>query len=425
MYFAIFSVFIFIALVIWEYTENRVLISPFNVMAFPFALIFLYLAIFGKSRGYLSLNPLTISFLMANMLVFWSIGRILKLIFFPAHRIENSQPVISFIEKHLWGLLFILWISIISGVLQFGRLVLQMGLSSIGSEEFSKRYGLGIFAHFMNFGYPSFILLSAFFLAKKRKIVGISLAGMAAVVLLGRVKGHLILLLLATFYFLYLCGLIKKIRAKYVFILLGSALLVFWGAYMIEFASLFGISTVFKGLGFSFFLRKLEIYFVGGTVALGHYLENLRNAWPWQTLFAVPLNIYRFITGEENLVEIPAHYIYISSFGEVTNVGTTFAPVYASLGYEGSLIFSAALAIISYGVFYTALTTGKTAFKLLSSWIIAILTFTFFGYYLGVLFTWEVAVSTLLVPGCVIIMRQLILAGNRRCKVPFTVCRGQ
>jgi oligosaccharide repeat unit polymerase len=197
-------------------------------------------------------------------------------------------------------------------------------------------------------------------------------------------------------------------------ILLGFVLLViFFGSYLFAFSVRSGISVVTRV--WPFLIRHFEDYLFAGPVALGRYLSNYKQIFSFKDLFTVPLNIYKWLAGMGNFSTVlwTQPYVDISQTG-TANIGTMFGTLYLAVGYWGSVFFSLILGFISYLLYFIAFRSKKVGWVLLNSWMLAVLSLSFFGFYFYLLSVWEVAFYSLLTPVLCFILNEVFSKVQRK-----------
>ena len=150
---------------------------------------------------------------------------------------------------------------------------------------------------------------------------------------------------------------------------------------------------------YSFLVRNYEHYILSSPIALGVYLSNCTQIFKPSDLLAVPLNIYNWLAGVERISKILWTQPFVDISKTVTaNVGTMFGTLYLALGYWGSVLLSLILGFISYLLYFIAFISKKVGWVLLNSWMLAVLSLSFFGIQFHLLAVWEVAFYALLIP---------------------------
>jgi len=376
-----------------EYKEYGSILTPFNVLVWPYLLITLYVNLFAIRRGYFPVTIKSIFFVGLNTIVFWLVGQNVWLCIRPKKYTRDfSERFKIFIVKNRTPLLFILLIAILASAIQFVQIVAKIGIKGISEEVFEKTYGSGILGHLAILGYPSFMLLSSSCFIIRNKIVGLSILFMGLVILVSQIKYHLILPILAIFYFVVLSKIIKKSIVKHLCVVIILVFAIFFLTYFINFSARYDYRNALKS--FNFIIEHAENYLIGGPIALGIFLNGYEYSLSWKAMFQVPINIYRWLSGSHNFYRISENAVDFVSIGDkkITNVGTMFETVYRCIGFQGSILFMAVLGILVYVIYNLALKKKTILLLLLSSWLLSILTLcSFFGYYFNLLMIFEVS----------------------------------
>jgi len=146
-------------------------------------------------------------------------------------------------------------------------------------------------------------------------------------------------------------------------------------------------------------VRNYEHYILSSPIALGVYLSNCTQIFKLSDLLAVPLNIYNWLAGVGRISKILWTQPFVDISKTVTaNVGTMFGTLYLAVGYWGSVFLSPIIGIFSYTFYLLVVKSQKVGLILLSSWILSVLSLSFFGIQFHLLAVWEVAFYSLLIP---------------------------
>jgi oligosaccharide repeat unit polymerase len=162
-------------------------------------------------------------------------------------------------------------------------------------------------------------------------------------------------------------------------------------------------------------ISHLEHYIVAGPIALGEYLSNYTQIFKLSDLLTVPLNIYNWLSGVGGISKVlwTQPYLDISQTATV-NVGTMFGTLYLAVGYWGSVLFSLILGFVSYLLYFIAFRSKKVGWVLLNSWMLAVLSLSFFGIQFHLLAVWEVAFYSLLIPVLCFVLDEVFSKSQRR-----------
>jgi oligosaccharide repeat unit polymerase len=404
-----------IVLMFFEYQEYKTLFTPFGVILIPIALISLYVNLIGVQRGFKAVTSDSLIFLSLNLFAIWLAGQLIFFANFKKFNItKDFENVKGFVQKNAKTLLIIMWVAIFGGFFRLFSFVRQYGVNMFGTKIFEEAYGRGVFAHLTLLGYPSFILLTSLFPKNlNKKVLFTSILLMGFVLLVSGVKYQLILPVISIFLIYFFIGHKRKIL-YFRIILLGFVLLViFFGSYLFTFSVRSGISVVASV--WPFLIRHFEDYLLAGPIALGGYLSNYKQIFSFKDLFTVPLNIYKWLAGMGNFSTVLWTQLYVDISQTVTvNVRTMFGAFYLAVGYWGSVFFSLILGFISYLLYFIAFRSKKVGWVLLNSWMLAVLSLSFFGIQFHLLAVWEVAFYSLLIPVLCFILGEVFSKSQRR-----------
>jgi hypothetical protein len=387
-----------LAMTFIEYHQYKTLLTPFTVMVWPYVFIVLFLLMFGWHRQYYPISGESIAFVTVNVAVFWLTGQIMWFILRGQQSREANPQLEDFIAAHRTIFLAIVWIAIAAGLLSFIKTGFIFGFNSLGTESFQLAFRSGILGHITIMAYPSFILLGAYWLKNRGRILFVSLLLLILIVLANQVKYRTILLILPTIYFSIQSKIVKKIKAINI---IGIGLMIFAIfilAYFIGFSATLGFNQAFRLLSFTF--SAFEDYIVGGPISLGYFLKSYENYLSSNIVFTAPLNVIHFISGDFNYINpaIPFFVPIASQFAVKNNTGTMFTTLFMCLGFYGSLIFMMVIGLGIYSIYNRALTKRGTVINLLSAHLLGILTVSFFGYHFHLLPLWEAGLSMIITP---------------------------
>jgi len=286
-------------LVYVDYRKFKTVFTPFNVVSLPLLFVILYAQTLGRTKGYYSVTSEAMDFLLLNFLFFWLPGRFFRGYSsqFKYRRKQLFSNILHFIDTHARILLFLLWVSILSGLFSFLQSVRGYGFSVVTTSFFLDHYGRGILGHLLNFGYPSYILLAAHFPSKiDRKLTFISLAIMTFLIFIGQVSYHLLFPLMAACLIRVFSADTQRTAFRQVIVFLSLSLLAFVSTYAFFFTVEFGyqkaISSIFL------YIERFRHYLLSGPIGLSQYLSNYGKVFDVGDLFAVPVNIYNVVLGK-------------------------------------------------------------------------------------------------------------------------------
>ncbi|MGC9001162.1 DUF6337 family protein [Caldisericum sp.] len=404
-----------IVLMFFEYQEYKTLFTPFGVILIPIALISLYVNLIGVQRGFKPVTSDSLIFLSLNLFVIWLAGQLIFFANFKKFSItKDFENVKGFVQKNAKTLLIIMWVAIFGGFFRLFSFVRQYGVNMVGTKTFEAAYGKGIFAHLTLLGYPSFILLTSLFPKNlNKKVLFISILLMVFVLLVSGVKYQLILPVISIFLIYSFIGHERKILSRRIIFFGFLLVAIFFGSYLVAFSARYGISVVTRV--WLYLISHLEDYILAGPIALGMYLSNYNQIFKTIDLFTVPLNIYNWLSGVKDISKVLWTQPYVDiSQTETANVGTMFSTLYLAVGYWGSVFFSLILGFISYLLYFIAFRSKKVVWMLLNSWMLAVLSLSFFGFHFHLILVWEVAFYSLLIPILCFILNEVFSKIQRR-----------
>ncbi|MBL7074161.1 oligosaccharide repeat unit polymerase [candidate division KSB1 bacterium] len=391
----------------WEFKRFNTFVTPFGALAWPYAIVAFMINFGGKYFGFFPVSYENILFVMM-CLVFFLIGGQWVISLFKNKNIETidnhktSRGLGNIFDIYRPLFVFLGLVSIISGIIHFYQSINEVGWSNIGSKDFSTLYGTGFLAHLKILSRPSFIFLIGDFLYHKRKYVFVLLVIMFLVIFVRQVKYQIFAIVLGGYYFCILNGLVKFSLRKIVFYVL-LIFLVFNATYYIGFLAV--------GMDYAFatktHLRSLNLFFTylfGGPIAFSEiFMSPGYPLFSFKEIIAVPINIYKFLIGNSELIDIIIHKrVAVSSQSDMfhsSNVYGMVGMLYMYLGTYLTIIYMFIAGIIGYLFLGLSLKFKKTiGFQLIYSLIMAFLTVAFFDLYFNKLVFYEASFYMLTIP---------------------------
>ena len=391
----------------WEKRRDGTIITPFSMLAWPYAIIVALVNLAGKHFGFFPVNMKSILFVML-CLVFFFIGGMGSVAFFgtdnkkvgPSKNIHNRTGQLFDLYRPLFIVLAV--ISIIASYVHFYISIKSLGWILIASKEFEEAFGKGVLAHVAVLSKPAFIFLFADYLYRKRKSVLILLILMFLSVLALQIKGNIVSILLAGIFFAHICHLVK-LNWRKVILYAGTVYILFNLSYIIGFSRI-GISHAYSSHVQSYLLNHFFTYLFAGPIGFSEILSNpYYPLYTFKEIFAVPINMYNTLVGNPELVSVIFnHWIPVSSiyqYFHLTNVFSIFGVLYMYIGPYGTLIYSFILGVVAYSIKIFA--QKEEAFigtRLVYAFLLSYLTISFFGLYFNMLILYEAPFFMLVIP---------------------------
>jgi hypothetical protein len=391
----------------WEYSRYRTVITPFGVTAWPYTLVVWAINAIAKHFGFFPVSLESILFVMGG-LGFLMAGGFLSTIL--ASQDESSSIIVKGTQRDLGTMLddyrplFIVLaiVSIAAGTIQLLLTFRQFGLAGVATDTFRARYGSGLLSHLMILSRPAFIFLFLDALYRKKRRLWILLAAMGIIVLMRQVKYHIIVMLLASFYLAYLHGLIV-FRWKKVLLYGLAAYMLFNLSYTIGFSAL-GLGHAYSGKVQAFLFNHFFTYLFSGPIAFSEILgDPYYPLYSGKELLAVPINIFRALHEDQNVVNIIFHkWIPVSTihrYFHSSNVFGMFGMLYAYVGTYATYLYVFVVGGVSYVLGGLARREpGRVGWQLLYVFMLGFLTLSFFGLYFNMLSFMEGAFYILFFP---------------------------
>jgi len=313
---------------------------------------------------------------------------------------DKRYPIEGLIEFYRPLFVFLALISIISGFVHFYRTVNEVGWVNIASIEFDEKYSSGLLSHVMILSRLAFIFLFADLLFSKKKYIPVLLLLMFLIVFVRQVKYHIFGLVIGG---LYLSIFHKLLRVPIKKLLLGVlvAFFLFIATYYV------GLLVVGGDYAFGkepqrWVFNLFFTYLFGGPIGFSEILNDpMYPVYSLKEIIGAPVNIYRFLIGEENLIDIIVHHwIPVSNNYKMfhsTNVYGMVGMLYMYLGPYltiGYMFLSGSICYLFLGLALKL--KSVIGIQLVFSFIMAFLTLSFFDLFFNKLVLYEASLYMLL-----------------------------
>jgi hypothetical protein len=404
----------------WEKAKFRTYITPFATLAWPFSILVIAINLGGIHFGFFAVSLKSVLFVILCLL-FFLMGGYSVVHAFKEHGdtvSRNLKSKESVLERYRPLFILLALVSILGGGVHFLRVIADLGWMNIGSREFKDTMGAGIFAHIVLLSRPSFIFLFADYIRMKRKYILVLLVMMLIIILTRLVKYHIVILILGGIYFSHMNG-IMKFSWKKTAIYVGLIYLIFNVTYVVGFSTQ-GFQHAYSSKVQSYLLNHFFTYIFGGPIGLSKVLDKgVYPLYSYDEIFAVPLNLYRFMITKEEMVDIIYHkWIPVSSIHEYfhsTNTFSLFGMAYLFLGTFGTLIYMYIIGAVAYLFQHLSRQRGNNVgYSLIHAMNLGFLTISFFGLYFNILNFFEVWFYTLIIPIMYMIMRKYLIVPSKK-----------
>ena len=391
----------------WEKRRDGSVITPFSVLAWPYAITVALANLAGKYFGFFPVNMTSILFVML-CLVFFFIGGMGTVAFFgtdnkrtkPSENVHNRIIRLFDLYRPLFIVLAV--VSIIASYVHFYITIKSLGWYFIASKEFEEAFGKGVLAHIAVLNRPAFIFLFADYLYRKRKSILILLILMFLSVLVLQIKSNIISILLAGIFFAHIYHLVK-LNWRKVILYTGAVYILFNLSYIIGFSRI-GISHAYSSRVQSYLFNHFFTYLFAGPIGFSEILSNsYYPLYTFKEIFAVPINLYNTLIGNPELVGVIFnHWIPISSiyqYFHLTNVFSIFGVLYMYIGPYGTFIYSFILGVVAYSL--KVMAQKEEAFigiRMVYAFLLSYLAISFFGLFFNILVVYEGSFFMLLMP---------------------------
>ena len=400
----------------YEYAKYSTYLTPFGVLAWPYTIIVIMINFGGVHFGFFPVSFVSIFFMIITFTFFFIGGN--SILFFIMKEgkqklcINNENKFSSLSQKYYPFFIIVAGISLIAGFYHLLNCIREFGITNIWKSDFKSAFGTGPLSHVMILSRPAFIFLSAEYLFKKRKSVLLILILLLVIVFARQVKYHIFGMILGGYFF---CILQDQLKFSLKKIMIYSAIifLLFSTTYFIGFFAVskeYALSKQTHG----WLLNLFFAYLFGGPIGFSEILkDSTYPIYSYKEIIAVPINIYKFLIGDESLVDIIIHnWIPISNRYDVfhsTNIFGMVGMLYMYLGPYITIIYMFCLGMMMYIIFYMAYKyKTQIGIQLIFSFFMCYLTVSFFDLYFNKLILYEASVYMLLFPLLYIMVKYFI-----------------
>jgi hypothetical protein len=377
-------------------------VTPFNVLAFPYAVVVVIAFFLAPLLGFVSLSSGSVMIWMCGLFIVWAMGMLLTRGFLGeslTRRISEGLKASFPTERSTVRLAMSLGIIAIPLVpyklLEATRIA--GGWWTIGSPEFKAAYLHGPLAHLVVLCGPLVILLLGTATSKTR--LQLAVAGTLMVfIFFGQAKGIILQPIVGGLFYRVMTGR-TRISLKTIGVVCLCGVLVFGMVDLIT-SEVEGVFSPLTADTYFFMGRHFCFYLLSGPLALSEAVRgrNVDVIGEPETIFAPFVNIYRVVTGSGDLVTegtskgegADIDLIY-SSVNHSSNVFTFFGTLYLYLGGFGAALYSAITASLCYLLLMVAGGTKNELLLTLYCCIAAQLLFGFFELYFWHLTVFEVS----------------------------------
>ncbi len=384
--------------------ENRVMdtrITPFNVLAFPYAIVAAFAFFLAPVFDFISLSSGSLVVWVCGLFVFWVMAMLLmRGVIGSAVMRRVSEGLKSRFCGEAASVRLAEWIGLAAiPILTYGLIrsvAAAGGWSAIRSAEFTAAYSHGLSAHVIVLCAPIFIVLVGTANSKAR--LSLLVAGiLMTFFLLGQAKGAALQPMVGSFFYRVMRGRLS-LSFKSIGVIVLCGILVFGSVYVLGMGAA-DPDAVFNPDTYTFLARYFSFYLLSGTLAFGEAVHDGTKdvGGSRYAIFAPFLNVYNLIGGSGNLVingSSKAKGVGIDltedSPDHSSNVYTFFGTLYLYLGLLGSISYVICTAMLCYILLITAAWTRNEWMLVLHCYISAQLFFGFFEFYFWHLTVFEI-----------------------------------
>jgi len=401
----------------WEYSRFGTFVTPFGVMVWPFTIIVFIINLVGKQVGFFTVSPQSIAFVLLSYTFFFIGGQIIINFFRKSDGSFEPKANTSKNLGHLFELyrplfVFLAIVSIIAGLVNFLLTIRELGLVNPGSEEFGIMYGTGWLSHVQNLSRLAFIFLVGDYIVNRKKHTLVLLILSFLVIFIRQVKYHIFGIVFGAYFFCLLNGIIRFSIRK---ILLYSLIvfILFNATYYIGFLAV-GFDYTLSARTNIRLLYHFFTYLFGGPIAFSEIFSEARYPiYSFNEIVAVPINLFRFLSGDKNLIDIVINnWVPVSNLTDMFHTANIFGAVgmlYMYLGKYLTWIYLCLLGAFSYLLWGLSLRVKESiGVQLVYGLFMAFLTVSFFDLYFNKLVTFEATFYMLAIPPGYLLLRNFV-----------------
>ena len=397
-----------------EYRRDRALITPFNALAWPFFIIVALINLVAVRLGFFAVSLTSLLFIIAG-LIFFKAGDLTVKKLRPLRLGQPPPQDLNFFAFYRPVFVALALISLLAGFIHFqNALKLVGGWIGIASPDFEDAFGKGLLAHIMVLNRPAMLFLVADYFQHRKPYILVLIALMFISILILQIKFHIITILIASILFSHFYKPIHFNLKKTLFYSL-----TIYGLFNLSYT--IGFSRIGVGQAYSsniqlYLLNHFFTYLFGGPIGFSEILSNpIYPLYAYEPVFSVPINIYRTLTGNPQVVDtIIHHWVPVSNIYQYfhsSNVFTLMGMLYMFIGPYWTLIYMYCLGtLFSVLQFKAKVSMG---WRMVYAFFMAHLIISFFGLYFNFLLLWEAAIFMLVMPWGFRVLHRGLQAINR------------
>jgi hypothetical protein len=367
-------------------------LTPFTFLAVPYTAVVLLALTLGPLVGFIELEPVSILWWMAGLLVFWLGGAGVTLIIGPRIRRAVATETVGFeFESGARVLALVLaGISIPVIAAHLNSSIARVGGAiGVGTEEFEVIYGSGLGAHLLALGTVLVILLLGV-AHKKDKVLLLTASTLLLLIFARQVKYAVILPMMAVSLYRVTSNRMQ-LRLRAVLGVVFGAFALFFAVYLFGFWAL-DSTTLMQGSTYLFLVRHFLAYLLGGVLVFGHLIQAgvgtvvgdpAITFSPFVNLLAAATSGTLVGSGNEYAAVIS------TAGGAPANVSTLFGPLLIGLGYFGAAAYTLSLGLVSYCIFAACHLSRNCWLLVLWTFHASFLGLSWFGNYFELLIAIE------------------------------------
>jgi len=396
-----FSITIFSLSLIEKRKINNI-ITPFNVIAWPFIIISLLANFVLIQFKFPAITIRVHFFILINLIVIWIVGMLMYYLKYRHKKIEKNRGFdfnFEYLKKYENYFIVLSWIIIFLTLSRAHALLNQHGgWAFFGDQLYEDTMIRGWIAHLAQLGKVFFLLLLFLYkYSNKKFLIILTLTGLIVAMAALQVKYNIMWLIVMAFFFKNFNYSPKK-QIKNL-IKMGMILFAVMSIFLI------GLKVAWGTFGFSrlstweYVFGQFFNYLASPPMVLEKWLT-LGDIKPEWTLLVVFKNIYKIIIGDPHILVAKtyiSHGFFTTAPNFISNVGTAFGVYYFIGGVFFSIFMSALISLLSYLFYFKSILTKKPVMVYMNLLFLTTGLLTFFGQYITQLTTYEMTVLFIIV----------------------------
>jgi hypothetical protein len=381
-------------------------VTPFNVLAYPYAAVILLCYLFSPALDFVPLYVPSVLIWIAGLFILWAIGAFLGWCILDVRgeaphdpagadgRGDTSVGTARLAMRVGWATIFIMLFGLVYSARQAG------GWSWIGSPEFKDAYSRGLHGHAAVLAsLVSVALIGLYRRGKRLEFLTILL--LLSFIGLSQVKGHILPVIFGGLLFRVIYGKMR-LGLKQTAAALAATYVLFNLIYAVG-TFIFFPDRASDSSTYSFFARHYCYYLFSGPLSLGESIRSGANdvGGNWSMIFAPFIDLYRVVFNAGAVLQIGSSHakgMVVDLLNKDTgdNVYTFFGTLYLYLGAAGAAAYVVGVGVITYSLLACVTRRSETWLTSAYCYLLGNLAVGFFEFYFWHLDCYEVVAASLI-----------------------------